>query len=157
VVFAALVTDVRLTDDLTGWDVARHARELSPAMPVVYLTGDSGVDWASQGVPNSILITKPFALAQVSRRSPIASMWSHRRRHRVQVGAALRYALSVITRQNVSSLAGRGRLEDYPVPAAQAPCAWRQLCRYGLGRKVRMPRPPGSWRLVRPACPRGFP
>ena len=64
-VFVALLTDVRLTSDVTGWDVARRARELSPAMPVVYLTGDSAADWASQGVPNSVLITKPFALAQV--------------------------------------------------------------------------------------------
>jgi two-component system cell cycle response regulator CpdR len=63
--FAALVTDVRLGDGASGWDVARRARELNPSMPVVYITGDSGVDWASNGVPNSILVTKPFALAQV--------------------------------------------------------------------------------------------
>ncbi|HLI68036.1 MAG TPA: response regulator [Caulobacteraceae bacterium] len=64
-IFAAVVTDVRLTGRVTGWDVARRARELNPSMPVVYITGDSGVDWAANGVPNSILITKPFALAQV--------------------------------------------------------------------------------------------
>ena len=63
--FVALLTDVRLASDASGWDVARRARELSPAMPIVYLTGDSAADWASQGVPNSVLITKPFALAQV--------------------------------------------------------------------------------------------
>ena len=64
--FVALVTDIRLAaGGRTGWDVARRARELNPALPVVYMTGDAGSDWASEGVPNSILITKPFAPAQV--------------------------------------------------------------------------------------------
>jgi len=64
--FAAVLTDIRLTGGGTGWDVARRARELNPSMPVVYLTGDSAGDWASLGVPNSILVTKPFALAQIT-------------------------------------------------------------------------------------------
>ena len=34
-------------------------------MPVVYMTGTQGDDWASQGVPNSVLLTKPFAPAQL--------------------------------------------------------------------------------------------
>lgn len=61
----ALVTDIKLGPDVTGWDVARHARELNPEFPVVYVTGSEGHDWASLGVPNSVLITKPFAPAQV--------------------------------------------------------------------------------------------
>lgn len=62
----ALVTDVRLGDSApSGWDVARRARELHPELPVVYVTGDGAQDWTSHGVPNSILITKPFAPAQV--------------------------------------------------------------------------------------------
>lgn len=62
----ALVTDIRLGNSSpSGWDVARHARELHPELPVVYVTGDSAQDWTSQGVPNSVLITKPFAPAQV--------------------------------------------------------------------------------------------
>lgn len=62
----ALITDINLAPGkLTGWDVARHARELSPGMPVVYMTGFAGNEWASMGVPNSILLTKPFAPAQV--------------------------------------------------------------------------------------------
>jgi len=32
---------------------------------VVYVTGGEGHDWSSLGVPNSVLITKPFAPAQV--------------------------------------------------------------------------------------------
>jgi CheY-like chemotaxis protein len=61
----ALITDVNLgPGQPSGWDVARRARELNPTLPVVYMTGDSGQDWAANGVPNSILITKPFAPAQ---------------------------------------------------------------------------------------------
>ena len=61
----ALVTDIDLGSKATGWDVARHAREMNPDMPVVYVTGAEGHDWASLGVPNSVLIAKPFAPAQV--------------------------------------------------------------------------------------------
>ncbi len=61
----ALVTDINLGGDATGWDVARHSRQTRPDMPVVYMTGTEGADWPSLGVPNSILITKPFAPSQV--------------------------------------------------------------------------------------------
>jgi CheY-like chemotaxis protein len=62
----ALVTDVNLgSSSPSGWEVARRAREVHPDIPVVYVTGDSAHDWSSQGVPNSLLITKPFAPAQI--------------------------------------------------------------------------------------------
>ena len=61
----AVVSDINLGGKATGWDVARHARQLKADMPVVYMTGTEGSDWASLGVPNSILITKPFAPTQV--------------------------------------------------------------------------------------------
>lgn len=64
--YRALLTDVRLRPGgLTGWDVARRGRELDPSLPVVYMTGDSSVEWAANGVPHSIVLTKPFAPAQV--------------------------------------------------------------------------------------------
>jgi CheY-like chemotaxis protein len=64
--WSALVTDIRLgLAQPTGWDVARRARELNPAIAVVYITADSSEDWAAQGVPNSLLLTKPFAPAQI--------------------------------------------------------------------------------------------
>ncbi len=64
--FRALVTDINLgRDRMDGWDVARQARESRPDMPVIYMTGDSADEWASKGVPNSILLTKPFAPAQL--------------------------------------------------------------------------------------------
>ena len=34
-------------------------------MPVVYMTGTHGEEWASKGVPNSVLLLKPFAPAQL--------------------------------------------------------------------------------------------
>jgi DNA-binding response OmpR family regulator len=61
----ALITDVRLGDTMNGWDIARRARELVSDLPVIYMTGDSGADWSAQGVPNSVLIVKPFATGQV--------------------------------------------------------------------------------------------
>jgi CheY-like chemotaxis protein len=64
--FRAVVTDINLgRDRMDGWDVARHARESKSDMPIIYMTGDSADEWASKGVPNSVLITKPFAPVQL--------------------------------------------------------------------------------------------
>jgi DNA-binding response OmpR family regulator len=63
--YQALVTDINLSGDLNGWDVAQCARELDPDMPVIYMSGAAGDEWASRGVPHSILLNKPFAPAQV--------------------------------------------------------------------------------------------
>jgi CheY-like chemotaxis protein len=64
--FRALVTDVDLgRDKLSGWEVARHAREINPDFPIVYMSGGSAEDWASKGVPHSIMLAKPFAPAQL--------------------------------------------------------------------------------------------
>ena len=43
----------------------RRARAINPDLPVVYITGANADEWAVQGVPNSILLTKPFAPAQL--------------------------------------------------------------------------------------------
>lgn len=61
-----LVTDIRLGRGMNGWELARLARERNPSLPIVYMSGDSSADWASMGVPNSIMLTKPFALAQLT-------------------------------------------------------------------------------------------
>jgi two-component system cell cycle response regulator CpdR len=45
--------------------LARSAREINPALPVIYMTGTHGEEWASKGVPNSVLLLKPFAPAQI--------------------------------------------------------------------------------------------
>ena len=64
--YRALVTDINLSpSEIDGWDVARHAREIDPNFPVVYMSGKDADDWASKGVPNSIMLAKPFAPAQL--------------------------------------------------------------------------------------------
>src|SRR5437016_11048239 len=63
--YKALVTDVNLKGRLSGWEIARQIREIDPAFPIVYTTGAAADEWASQGVPNSILLNKPFAPAQL--------------------------------------------------------------------------------------------
>jgi CheY-like chemotaxis protein len=64
--YRALVTDINLgRGGIDGWDVARHAREIDPSFPVVYMSGKDADDWASKGVPNSIMLGKPFAPAQL--------------------------------------------------------------------------------------------
>nr|WP_249804575.1 MULTISPECIES: response regulator [unclassified Bradyrhizobium] len=63
--YRALLTDIHLKGTLTGWDVAKRAREVNPEIPVVYMTGAAANEWPSHGVPNSLLLNKPFAPAQV--------------------------------------------------------------------------------------------
>lgn len=63
--YCAVLTDIHLGGKSTGWDVAKRARELNADVPVVYMTGAGASDWSAHGVPNSILLNKPFAPAQV--------------------------------------------------------------------------------------------
>ncbi|CCD94495.1 Two-component response regulator [Bradyrhizobium sp. ORS 375] len=63
--YRALVTDIHIHGEMNGWELARRVREIDPAFPVIYMTGAAGDHWASQGVPESILLLKPFAPAQL--------------------------------------------------------------------------------------------
>ncbi len=64
--YRALVTDIDLgRGKMNGWQVARHAREIDPASPIINMTAASADNWAANGVPDSILLTKPFAPAQL--------------------------------------------------------------------------------------------
>jgi DNA-binding response OmpR family regulator len=67
--FSAIITDIQLDplDPLgsDGWQIARRARELAPDMPVVYVSGSRADEWPSKGVPHSLMIAKPFAIAQL--------------------------------------------------------------------------------------------
>ncbi|MGH7022325.1 MAG: response regulator [Caulobacteraceae bacterium] len=62
---AGLITDVRIGAGGSGWDVARHARESAPTLPVVYTSGNSAHEWFVEGVPESVMVAKPFAPAQI--------------------------------------------------------------------------------------------
>ena len=63
--YRALVTDINLTGKMDGWEVAQYAREAEPDFPIVYMSGAAAADWTSKGVPNSIMLAKPFAPAQL--------------------------------------------------------------------------------------------
>jgi DNA-binding response OmpR family regulator len=66
VAYCALVTDINLLGKLNGWEVARAAREVDPNFPVVYMSGAAAHEWPARGVPNSIILQKPFAPAQLT-------------------------------------------------------------------------------------------
>jgi DNA-binding response OmpR family regulator len=63
--YTALVTDVRLGQGVDGWEVARCIREKEPSLPVIFVTGSTPEEWASQGVPSSVLVSKPFTPARL--------------------------------------------------------------------------------------------
>jgi CheY-like chemotaxis protein len=50
---------------LSGWELARTARERCPGIPIIFISGDSAIDHDAQGVPDSIMIQKPFVEAQL--------------------------------------------------------------------------------------------
>jgi DNA-binding response OmpR family regulator len=63
--YRALVTDIDLLGRIDGWEVAQQAREIDPEFPIVYMSGAHAEDSPSKGVPNSIMLAKPFAPAQL--------------------------------------------------------------------------------------------
>ncbi len=69
--FAGLITDVNLGAEMDGWRVAQRARELKPNIPIVYTTGFASRDWTARGVPNSIVVQKPFSVDEI-----VAAIWS---------------------------------------------------------------------------------
>lgn len=60
----ALVTDINMPAP-DGWSVALRVRELNPDLPVIYVSGAGFQDWPSKGVPNSRMLQKPFAPAEL--------------------------------------------------------------------------------------------
>ena len=44
--YRALVTDINLLGERDGWEVAQRVREINPTMPVIYMTGTHGEEWA---------------------------------------------------------------------------------------------------------------
>ena len=58
-----LFTDIRLPGQLDGWAIARRARQVSAALPVIYATGHT-VDRSAE-VPGAIFLSKPYEPSQV--------------------------------------------------------------------------------------------
>lgn len=48
--FKGLITDIRLGNGQSGWEVAKHLRQAIPTIPVVYMSGDSAIHWGAEGV-----------------------------------------------------------------------------------------------------------
>ncbi|NEX91568.1 response regulator [Caulobacter sp. 17J65-9] len=64
----ALVADIDLGDpDLTGFDVARRARELNPALPVIYASARPAEDVEVQGVSGAVHLAKPYCPVRLCR------------------------------------------------------------------------------------------
>ncbi|ARP62108.1 response regulator [Mesorhizobium sp. WSM1497] len=63
--FKGLITDIRLGAGKNGWEVAKHLRQANPTLPVVYMSGDSAIHWGSEGVPESVMVQKPFFMPQI--------------------------------------------------------------------------------------------
>lgn len=63
--FRGLLTDIKVGVGPDGWDLAERARSFVPGIPVVYMSGDSAHLWTVKGVPHSIMVTKPFVVAQI--------------------------------------------------------------------------------------------
>lgn len=62
----ALVTDINLgRARMDGWELARIARANDPSCVILYVSGDSAHRWAANGVPQSLLLAKPFAPAEL--------------------------------------------------------------------------------------------
>jgi DNA-binding NtrC family response regulator len=65
--FDAVVVDVNLGVGTTGFDVARRARQVTPDIRVVYISGDANArSWMSFGVPSSDYVSKPFAMERLA-------------------------------------------------------------------------------------------
>jgi DNA-binding response OmpR family regulator len=64
--YRAFVIDIGLRGRIDGWEVAKQARQIDPEFPVIYMSGASADEWPSKGVPNSIMLEKPFAPAQLA-------------------------------------------------------------------------------------------
>ena len=62
---SALVTDIDLGNGPDVFAVARQARAAYPGLPVVFISAAMGPRVASEGVPGSEFIAKPFHPSQV--------------------------------------------------------------------------------------------
>jgi DNA-binding response OmpR family regulator len=61
--FAGMIVDVNLGKGVTGYDVARYARGLTPSMPILFASGESAHgSFDTHGVPGALFVAKPFTV-----------------------------------------------------------------------------------------------
>ncbi len=70
-----VVSDINLGKGPSGWDIGHHIRQAIPAMPMVYVSGDSSHEWEAQGVPNSVMVPKPYVHSQIL--TALATLMNH--------------------------------------------------------------------------------
>jgi CheY-like chemotaxis protein len=58
-----LITDIRLADAMTGWDIAEAVRVLYPQLLVIYASGAPDND--GRRVPESIFLSKPVTTREL--------------------------------------------------------------------------------------------
>jgi DNA-binding response OmpR family regulator len=67
--FDCMVVDVNLGEGTTGYDVARFARRIDPALPVLYVSGQtSPASLKAHGVRGSLFVSKPFTPRELLER-----------------------------------------------------------------------------------------
>lgn len=59
----ALITDIRLPNRRSGWDLAEHARSLLPDLPVIYVSGFSHE--TPREVAGSLMFAKPYRVSAI--------------------------------------------------------------------------------------------
>ena len=64
--FACMIVDVNLRRGMTGYDVARFARTIDPALPVVFVSGETtATSIESNGVHGAVFLPKPFVAEEL--------------------------------------------------------------------------------------------
>jgi DNA-binding response OmpR family regulator len=67
--FACMIVDVNLGLGATGYDVARFARRIASALPIIYVSGQTSPEsFAANSVPGSLYLPKPFTAAELMER-----------------------------------------------------------------------------------------
>ena len=59
-----LFTDINLPGEMDGVALAERARKLKPHLPVVYASGRWGVLEQLRGLPNSVVLPKPYTMTR---------------------------------------------------------------------------------------------
>lgn len=62
----ALIVDLNLSAEETGFDVARHARSINPDVVVIYISGNDRSQWEAHGVEDSLFFAKPVLSSVVA-------------------------------------------------------------------------------------------
>ncbi|MEH6664849.1 MAG: response regulator [Brevundimonas sp.] len=63
---SAVIVDLNLSAEETGFDVARHARSINPHVIVIYISGNARSQWEAQGVEDSLFFAKPVLSSVVA-------------------------------------------------------------------------------------------